>query len=1083
MLCRCSLLFCIVIISFVAGCTVWEAHGDVLSDYKLHNVQKELIMKALKELSAKPQLTEKEENKLELYNTAQKFIDRAKLAEERLATIKREMLTMPEAINKLKTRLNGYVEVTSQRFVLRYASQALDALELQLVAKQEKLVNEQKALSTLSQKVAKERLLPEKNQKQLYQDQQRLINLQKQLTQLDAESERLPVFGQKKLLLAAEISFLEIHKERLKIGLQRNGVHLEYLSLQHQFLSLQVNALELETEYLQQLINKKRKEASQALAENHEQNEQSAPKSLLLKRLSAENAEFSQALVVIADRISELTDRSKEVRNNLNLFVNIRNEIDQQLSIFGKSILLARVLRESLRHLPDIVEDKQISETLTETRLQKFQYDQLRQKTLSVSFLSKKHDLTPKEKEEMKLLLASRWTLLDKLSQDSNKLLTGNFSLQVEQQRLYSLSRDLYETLQKKLFWVTSSPPLGISWLLGLPEKVWSEFSVIPWQQGIETIYVIVMKSWWMVLSGLLLCLWMLLRRKTLLSWQKAMIYRIGHIKRDALWLTPLAMFLSLCYVVPVALLIIVFALLFSLHAMDPSWVPVGYSIVWAGVTWIIFAFLRHLVKPSGIANAHFQWTAQYCYRLNQQLRHLSPLLVFLVFVVNFVENQTRQLDQDVLGMIVLMLGSIVQAICIFSLLKHTRPLLGSKISHAFMLLLLPGLSLVQALLIFTGYYYSALVLEHQIIVTLLLIAGFSLLQALAIRSINIGEHRLAYQRAVKKYMATDNQPFEEPALDLATVNQQSLRLLNAALIVGFAILFYWVWKNFASIFSSLGAIELWSYTHDYAVRSISLSHILLSGLILATTFILARNLPGLLEITLLSKLKIPQGNSYAAMTLLSYSITLLGIVFTLSSLGLSWEKLQWLVAAVGLGMSIGLREVFANMLSGLIILFERPIRIGDTISLGDMIGEVSCIRVRATTILDWDHREIIVPNSMLLNDKLVNWSLSNSVVRIILPFHVEHEADPTVVERLLLRVCKEHPLVVDMPQSVVTLIEYGDSALFYEMRTFISVDDRLLVRNEINKRVTALFAEHGIKVAPQKRMIYMKSTHIETDP
>ena len=180
------------------------------------------------------------------------------------------------------------------------------------------------------------------------------------------------------------------------------------------------------------------------------------------------------------------------------------------------------------------------------------------------------------------------------------------------------------------------------------------------------------------------------------------------------------------------------------------------------------------------------------------------------------------------------------------------------------------------------------------------------------------------------------------------------------------------------------------------------------------------------------------------------------------------------MVAAIGLGLSIGLREVFANILSGLIILFERPIRIGDTISVGELTGEVSRIRIRATTVVDWDHKEMIIPNSVLLNEKLVNWSLSNSIIRIILPFHVTHNADKTLVEKLLLQACNEHDLVSSSPKSMATLIEYGDSALFYELRIFIThVDHRLPVRNEVNKRVTELFEEHGIQTAPQKHILY----------
>ena len=138
----------------------------------------------------------------------------------------------------------------------------------------------------------------------------------------------------------------------------------------------------------------------------------------------------------------------------------------------------------------------------------------------------------------------------------------------------------------------------------------------------------------------------------------------------------------------------------------------------------------------------------------------------------------------------------------------------------------------------------------------------------------------------------------------------------------------------------------------------------------------------------------------------------------SLATLGIGWDKLQWLVAALGLGIGIGLQEIVANFFSGLIILFERPVRIGDTITLGEITGEVTRIRIRSTTVTDWDNKEIIIPNKMLVNEKLINWSLSSSVVRIIMPFYVAHEEDPVHVQKLLLQAAQEHPGVVEKPET-----------------------------------------------------------------
>ena len=120
----------------------------------------------------------------------------------------------------------------------------------------------------------------------------------------------------------------------------------------------------------------------------------------------------------------------------------------------------------------------------------------------------------------------------------------------------------------------------------------------------------------------------------------------------------------------------------------------------------------------------------------------------------------------------------------------------------------------------------------------------------------------------------------------------------------------------------------------------------------------LIRNLPGLLEVLVLSRLNMRQGASYAITTILNYIIIAVGAMTVFGSLGVSWDKLQWLAAALSVGLGFGLQEIFGNFVSGLIILFERPVRIGDTVTIGSFSGTVSKIRIRATTITDFDRKE-----------------------------------------------------------------------------------------------------------------------------
>ena len=117
-----------------------------------------------------------------------------------------------------------------------------------------------------------------------------------------------------------------------------------------------------------------------------------------------------------------------------------------------------------------------------------------------------------------------------------------------------------------------------------------------------------------------------------------------------------------------------------------------------------------------------------------------------------------------------------------------------------------------------------------------------------------------------------------------------------------------------------------------------------------------------------------------------------------------SRDKLQWLAAGLTVGLGFGLQEIFANFVSGLIILFERPIRIGDTITIGTFSGSVSKIRIRATTITDFDRKEVIIPNKAFVTERLINWSLSDTITRVLIKVGVAYGSDLDKVKRCCCR-------------------------------------------------------------------------------
>jgi potassium efflux system protein len=236
---------------------------------------------------------------------------------------------------------------------------------------------------------------------------------------------------------------------------------------------------------------------------------------------------------------------------------------------------------------------------------------------------------------------------------------------------------------------------------------------------------------------------------------------------------------------------------------------------------------------------------------------------------------------------------------------------------------------------------------------------------------------------------------------------------------------------------------------------------------VLALTVAASRNLPGLIEISLLSRAGVDAASRYAVTSLLRYGIVIGGTLVGLGFLGLRWSQLQWMAAALTVGLGFGLQEIFANFVSGIILLFERPFRVGDVITVGDMSGRVTRIRTRATTILDFDNKEIVMPNKTFITGHLTNWALSDSTTRVIVKVGVAYGSDPAKVRDLLMQAAKEDKRVLAEPPPTCWFLAFGASSLDFELRVFVAtLADRLEVQTALNMRINALLAEHGIEIA-----------------
>ena len=260
-------------------------------------------------------------------------------------------------------------------------------------------------------------------------------------------------------------------------------------------------------------------------------------------------------------------------------------------------------------------------------------------------------------------------------------------------------------------------------------------------------------------------------------------------------------------------------------------------------------------------------------------------------------------------------------------------------------------------------------------------------------------------------------------------------------------------------------------------IDAITLADISLALIVLLATLIAFRNLPGLMEIVVLQRLPLDAGSRYALSTVLRYAIAIVGLIAAFGAVDISWSSIQWLAAALTFGLAFGLQEIFANFISGLIILAERPIRIGDTVTVGNVSGDVTRIRMRATTITDWDRKELVIPNKTFITGDVINWTLSDPVLRLTIPVGVSYDGDVRKAEDILLRVASEQPHVLADPKPYVLFNAFGDSTLDFQLRVFIPhISHLITVRHHLHMRIIEAFREADIEIAFPQRDLHIRS-------
>ncbi|MCO7563347.1 mechanosensitive channel MscK [Pseudomonas sp. S 311-6] len=1009
-------------------------------------------------------------------------------SEKKLAALKQQLADAPEQTRESQRELAKLKDSKSVPVAQRYANLTVPQLEQMLNERSTQQGELQKALSEANSLIINSQTRPERAQAEISNNQTRAQQINNSLK--SGKDNGKPLSTDQRNQLNAELASITALTQLRRQELAGNSLLQDLGNARHDLLIERATRLEQEIQELQTLINDKRLAQSQQTVTQQSIEAQKAGGSTLLANESSANLKLSDYLLKSTDRLNELTQQNLRTKQQLDTLTQADQALDEQINVLKGSLLLSKILYKQKQALPHLTVDRDLADQIADIRLYQFEVNQQREQMSSPSTYVDRllanqlqENVTPQLRKALLEVALTRSDLLERLNRELSALLNESITLQLNQKQLLSTAQNLRTTLEEQMFWIPSNKPLDWEWLRYVPQRLAEQVISLPWGSGIKELTDGLVQQPLLFLPLLLVIGALLWRRKYLYQRLSKVHQDIGHFKRDSQWHTPQAILINVLLALPVSLALTLGSYALQIDARGQN-ANLGAALWQIAQAWLVFYTAYRILAPGGVAEIHFRWHKPQVEFLRGWVRRLGTVVLALVGVVAVAEHQPSALADDVLGIGVVLTCYALMAWLLSRLLLSSPAHRDTSLFRKAVGVAFTALPIALFVAVCFGYYYTALKLTDRLIYTLYLLLFWLVIEAAFVRGLSVAARRLAYQRALSKRQAAkeglDGEVItEEPALDIEQVNQQSLRLIRLALLGGFIGGLYWVWSDLITVFSYLNNVTLYEYSSGTGAAAsmvpISLGDLLGALLIVGITFALAGNLPGLLEVLVLSRLNLAQGSAYATTTLLSYVIAGVGFVSTLSTLGVSWDKLQWLVAALSVGLGFGMQEIFANFISGIMILFERPVRIGDTITIGNLSGTVSKIRIRATTITDFDRKDIIVPNKTFITGQLINWSLTDTVTRVTLKLGIDYGSDLELVRELLLKGAHENPRVLKDPEPIVYFLNFGESSLDHELRMHVrDLGDRNPTLDEINRYIDREFKAHGIKISVRQVEVFL---------
>lgn len=1092
------------------------------------SISADVVKSKLEEIEASTSLdAPTKETVTELYRRALTNLEKTRAYEADAKTFSNAGKNAPEEISRLRSTLKRNEKIPPEKSIRISEKATLLDVEETLQKHKAEFTAAESQLSDLNKRI-------DSQVKRPTAARERLLTAKRQQDEMIAEyrapiptGELEAVTKARKIALETQLFALSAEISMLNSELLSHQARVQILEAQRDLAEYNLRKSEAHVRQLESILGTKRLAEAELVQQKAASiEEEYKDKHPLLRQLAQQNVALGETLTTMALKLEQVLAQDDKARSNAKRIEEELSTTRQKLEIAGLNQVLGRVLIEQRRALPNLAamqrQAAQREQLIANSGLQQIQYTeerrQMRDTEAYIADVTKDlgQEVVTNIRDELLQLVKNRRELLDKAIATEASYLRALGELDLAQRQFIGIISTYDDYLGKRLLWVRSTEPVNISMFSNLPQEIYRLLSPHSWLKAADILVKHLASNPLFILLSLLLIILSFMRRR----FQRLIVTsgnKVGRVRTDRFGYTIETLFWTLLSSAPIPLLLLTTGFLLSSAPESTEFAKAtARALTRISPDMLILLFFLDTTLVGGLLLKHFRWPTNVVNKLRSEYK----LLILLFLPLAFVAIHSISLDTLLkvssgggLGLITVVaaIGSI--ALFIYRMFTPNGGVLAEYLAYRSERLLnrfrklWVGLLVTAVIglivLVLIGYLYTGATLTRDLINTIWLINLLILAHALAIRWLIIISRRLAYQaaierrdeaRAAREAAATreqdshstsmeDSIEIEEPVVDLKVLDSESRKLVNTALLFAGIVGLWLIWAPVLPAFGILDDIALWNRTAMVdgveTLSPVTLADLALALIIGIITAVAAKGLPAFLEFILLERLSMTAGGRYTATTLLRYVIVGIGVVIFFNILGGSWSQIQWLVAALGVGIGFGLQEIVANFISGLIILFERPIRVGDTVTVGETSGVVSRIQIRATTITNWDRQELLVPNKEFITNQLLNWSLSDPIIRIKISVGIAYGSDVSKAMILMKEAADENKNVLKDPASSVTFESFGDNALGLFLVAFLpSIENRIRTITELHQAINDKFNDAGIVISFPQRDVHLDTSN-----